>query len=193
MAVRTSATRLAVISQVGMYGLLFLCLVLKPHFLFERDEGGVSNFGLYKLTIVPYSLAFLIGGASLFLAARRLPSAIPMRVLLSRTLTLISVLLLCVLVSTYTYKVSAPFDEFHIAASVTLFLVEMASGIWFGVRYGRTTASLVILGVQCIGFVLSALTCFGVIDVLFVAQMITGIGFGWLLIKTVSTSIDQAS
>ena len=62
-----------VLSQLSFFGLLAICVAIEPHFVVERDEGGVSNFGVAAGTRVPYSLAFLLCAVFLVRAAQDLP------------------------------------------------------------------------------------------------------------------------
>lgn len=180
------ATRYVLISQGSLYGFLIISIVLMPNFLLQNNEGGLSNYGVYELTIIPYSLAFLLGGVFLYLAGKELPVYIPHRKLLSSMLTCICFLLLLVLLTTYPYQINAEFDELHIATAVALSLVELAASVWLSLSLARSRVSIVLLGVGVIGFTLLALTFAGVLHVLSLAQIILGIAFGLLLTRTVS-------
>lgn len=180
------AARYTLISQVGLYGFLLLCLVLMPHFLFEKNEGGFSNYGVYMRTILPFSLAFLIGGLYLHFAARALPSSTSRRAMLAGILDTTCLLLLLVLLTTYPYQINAAFDDLHNAAAVLLFVTELIAGTWLSLQLVRDRVNFALLGVEAAGFTLSALTFGGLLHILFLAQIITGIGYGLVLVRSVS-------
>jgi uncharacterized membrane protein len=185
------ATRLVLLSQLCLNGFLLVCTLLMPQFLFERDEGGVSNFGVHALTVVPFSLAFGLGGALLLLAVRGIPRRSKTRQReLQSVLSLLGALLFLVLVTTYPYKVNRFFDNLHIAAAILLFVAELAAGAWFAVSR-NDTLNLTLFAVQIVGSLAALLTLAGVLHVLFVAQLLAGLSFGALLVRTVSQMLAE--
>jgi hypothetical protein len=46
-----------------------VCVAILPHFLFERNEGGISNYGIHASTAVFYTLAFSLSAGLLLRAA----------------------------------------------------------------------------------------------------------------------------
>jgi len=140
-----------------------LCTLLQPQFLFEHNEGGVSNFGIHALTVVPYSLAFGLSSLFLALAARALPSKT-----VRRLLYILGTLQIFVLASTYPYKLNRSLDNLHILAAIALFVAELAVGVWFAFFLRKNTANLALLGLQTLGFLLALLTLVGWLHVLMV-------------------------
>lgn len=192
MATHNRVVRLTLISQICLYGLFLLCVCLMPHFLFEKDEGGASNFGLYARTIIPYSLAFLLSAGFLFSAAQALPKHVPQQQALTRTMRCIAALLICVLLSTYPYKVNNLLDGIHVVAALALILSEFIAGIWF-VQLTKDAASLVLFSLQVLGILLSLLTTLGVLHILFLSQIVSGVAFGWLFVRTVSSVMKKSN
>jgi len=43
------------VSQCTFFAFLALCIVLMPGILFRRNEGGMSNYGIHTVTVIPYS------------------------------------------------------------------------------------------------------------------------------------------
>jgi hypothetical protein len=149
--------------------------------LFEANEGGVSNYGLYAKTFVPYTLGFCLSGALTLLASRFITYK-PLKL----SLILIGVLLLVVLCSTYPYKVSQTLDDVHQTLGTILVVVELVMATWFSFFLARNRINIIILTIQSIGFILALLTHFSLIHVLFVAELLTTLSFGLLLIRTVA-------
>ena len=172
-------------SQIALFSFLAVCIVIEPAYLFSRDEGGLSNFGVHGATVVPYTLAFLL--SAMFVAR-----AASLVIVVDRTtrsfkamLVTLTFLLLLVLASTYAYKTSQLLHGVHIAVGVVMLCFESAASVWIVIHLAREPWSVIALGVQLLGFVLAALTFFGQLHVLFVAQLLTSLAFGALLIRGV--------
>jgi len=179
------ALHYAFLSQVGFYGFIAVCTILLPGFLFSRDEGGLSNFGVHALTIVPFTLAFLVGSICLWLTARLLPAKTLHRQQLKLILTILSGLTVAVLLSTYPYQLNLWLNSIHAAFAAGLLAAEVVAGIWFHNELLHDRLNTVLLYAELLGFVLAALTLAGVIDILFASQILTGGTFGWLMVRTI--------
>lgn len=191
MARRHTAVRYILLSQISMWAFLTLCTILMPHFLFERNEGGVSNYGVHALTIMPYSLAFGLGGLFMLAAAHSLspamkPSGREVRIVLS----MLGCLLLLVLLTTYPYKISRLYDNLHIFTSILLFVTELLIAAWLVARLLSDRVNVMLFGLQIFGSLLSLFTLLGLLHVLFVSQFIVGLSFGVLLVRTLAQTLD---
>jgi hypothetical protein len=180
------AVRYLVLGQSSLFGFLLVCLILIPHFLTERNEGGVSNYGLYAKTIVPYSLAFGLCGLFTLLSARVLPKEIASYAAVKRALVGLGILLIAVLISTYPYKVNNTLNEIHVYIGTALAFLEMGLAVWLALILARDTKNIVLLVVQLIGFIMGVLTHFGVVHILFITELLTSVAFGIILVRTVS-------
>jgi len=191
---RHAAVRYVWLSQLSLWACLTVCTILMPHFLFERNEGGVSNYGVHALTVVPYSLAFGLGGTFLLMAAYHLPTLreIP-RHRLQFVLAMLGCLLLLVLLTTYPYKVNKFYNQLHIYTSTALFVVELLTAIWMALRLAPDRIKLSLFTMQVFGSALSLLTLVGVLHVLFISQFIVGVSFGALLVRTMSQVMNGVS
>jgi len=183
MAMNRTA-RLIMLGQLSLFLCLSICFLLIPHFLFESDEGGVSNYGTYARTIVPYTLGFGVCGVLTIRAALSLPKGSSYRTL-RRALILLGALYLLELFSTYPYKVNDIFNNIHVFISAVSALYCMAIGIWFALSVARNPVNITLMLVQSLGFVVAALTYLSYLHVLFIAEMFTGAIFGVLLVHTV--------
>src|SRR5437762_574500 len=96
------ASKYLLASQISLYGFLTICTLLMPQFLFERDQGGISNFGIHSLTVVPYSLGFGLCAIFILLAANSLPISIKSYSAVKRALFAVAGLCVLAVFSTYT-------------------------------------------------------------------------------------------
>jgi hypothetical protein len=181
----SKAARYVLWGQISLFGWLLICFLLIPHFLLESNEGGVSNYGLYLKTVVPYTLAFGLGGGLTLRAACLLPTSASYRPL-RRTLIFLGVWLLVILLSTYPYKLNNTFNDLHLGAGILLFIAETLLAGWFALVLASDTANRLLWTAQLVGFSLAGLTFFGVLHVLFIAQMLNSAAFGALLVRTVT-------
>lgn len=172
-------TALVLRSQLVMFGTLVFCTALMPGFLFSRDMGGVSNYGVQPLTVVPYSLGTVAAVWLLWLAGTRALTLHPRRVgLLARAA---AICLAVNLATTYPYKSSPSWAMVHSWTAIGLALVEFLGGLALSsvaVRGGIRWVARVLL---VIGFSCLVLTYVGRLHVLFVAEVTTAAAFGLAL------------
>jgi hypothetical protein len=180
--VRSRIVGNVIASQCALFLGWGVCIVVVPHFLFERDEGGVSNFGLHADTVVPYSLAFLVCSAFLWRAAGGIDGVDADCRRFRVELQVLASLLLLVLVTTYAYKANSFLHGVHVVAGVAITCFESFAACWMVAAFVRTPVVLVLLGVELLGFVVAALTLLGRVHLLFVSQLLTSVAFGLLLI-----------
>jgi hypothetical protein len=180
----TKVSRYLLYSQLSLYMGLLVCLVLLPKYLLEHDEGGISNYGVHALTVVPYTLAFGLCGLFILKAAASMQPGARSSATLKRALYLLGTLFLFALVTTYFYKLNHIFDDLHILSGILLFVTEMTLGVWFALAISRNTGNSLLLAAQIIGFLLSFLTFIGALHILFIAQLLTSISFSSLLVRT---------
>ncbi|HUB93136.1 MAG TPA: hypothetical protein VMB52_01390 [Verrucomicrobiae bacterium] len=157
-----------------------------PRFLFTSNEGGVSNYGVYTLTIAPYTLAFGLCGICMIQTAQILPTTMRHRRTLQWLIAGIGWLYLLALESTYPYQVNGIFDALHVGIGVALFLAQSMGAVWIMRAYKGNGLRDILFGMQMLGLCLLILTFFGFLHVLLVAEVLTGASFGALLIQTLS-------
>ena len=183
---RSATVRLLLLAQLSLFIFLAICFVLIPHFLLEPNEGGVSNYGTYAKTVVPYTLGFGLCGVLTILASRSLPRMIARRRTLRWVFLVLGVLYLVVLLSTYPYRLNHMFDVIHIYLGTALVLYSTALSIWLTFALLRSRVTFVLLACELVGFILSVLTFLGHLHVLFVAEILTSAAFGTLLVRSTS-------
>jgi hypothetical protein len=182
----SKSVRYAFWSQLSLYGFLAVCTALMPQFLFSRNEGGVSNYGIYARTIIPYSLAFGLCGIFLLSAARNLPRKTKLYRSVRNILWLVAGLSFFAVLTTYTYKLTPFLKHIHEVSAISLFFAEFFIGLWFALKLYRDRLNLLLLALEAVFIALGALTFFGFLHVLFIAEVGTGIAFGALMVRTIS-------
>ena len=176
-------TKLVVLSQLSFLILMAICVAILPHFLFTHNEGGMSNYGVHDKTVVFYTLALVSSASFLLLAVRELPKRSDYtRLRMIFRLTACSLML--VLLTTYPYKHSDFFDNLHTAANIVAFLFQVIAGGWIALGFQRTRTNILLFCFQLVTFALTLLTFFGALHILFIAQILTVLSFGLLLVSS---------
>lgn len=160
------------------------CTALIPHFLFSKDEGGTSNYGTYLRTVVSFSISFIGVGTSLIMAGLVLPKDTISRSSLQYLLYIVGTLTLVTTITTYTYRLSPALHSLHITASQILFYVEVPAAIWLWFSPKRTILNHMMFTVYALGLILAVLTLFGLLHVLFIAEVLSTLGLGFLFFHT---------
>src|ERR1017187_5001882 len=107
--------------QVSLIGGLAVCFALVPSYL--RSEGGISNYGTLRKTVVFYTLAFGLAAFFTGLAAYRLRRQHRRyQKALTYNLYILTALLVFVLLSTYPYKLNNALGYVHELADIALFV-----------------------------------------------------------------------
>lgn len=181
------------IAQLALLIGLVVCLVLLPRFLFETNEGGISNYGTYARTVVPFTLGFGLCGVFTIMAAWSLPRQTLKYRWLKGALLVSGLLYFLVMVSTYPYKLGHGFDALHVYAGVALVLWDMAFGSWLALILEHNWVNVALLVVQYIGFTLALLTYLGPLHTLFIAECLTSAAFGTLLVRSVRQHLADKS
>ena len=141
------------LSQLSLLSFLTLCIVLLPGFLFSRNEGGVSNYGIHEPTVVPYTLGSSLCAIFIAQAAHYIAHGTKAHGSFRYSLYILAGLLLFSLVSTYRYKVNSTYKNIHIIAGILLFCFEMAMATWMALIIARDRTSIMLLAVQAGGFI----------------------------------------
>ena len=180
----TKVTRYVLLGQVCLIGGLAVCYLLRPELL--RSAGGLSNYGVYRQTVIPYTLAFGLGGLFTWLAAFQARRARPAPARLPAILIILAALFLIVLLSTYAYKHGYVLNTFHRGCAIGLFVYEIATSIWLTASGRRNWSAWLLLTVFLGGCLVSLLSLLNVIHVLFIGQSLAGVAFAFLLVKAVN-------
>lgn len=157
---------------------------LHPGLVLKEDEGGLSNYGIHIRTAIPYSLALLAAGLScLYVAASDIR--------LSRCARLIlwgyGLSMVAVLCSTYPYTLGPVWHALHEGCDGVLITWEFFTAWWLTLRSNFAQRWLWQLG-QSAGSLLVLMTVEGQLHILFVAQVMTGVCWGVVMLGYVTTN-----
>jgi|SRR5271165_1310337 len=183
-------SRCLLLSQFSLFLFLGICITVIPQFLLERNEGGVSNYGVHGKTVVPFTFAFLLCGVFILIAAHFTPVTPKVLNCFRSALFTLGFLFLFLLATTYPYKANTALKEIHIGAGIVLFLFEMAMAVWLALLLVRDRINVSLLTLQSCGFLLACLTLIGMLHVLFVSQLVGGLAFGALLVRSGSQLVE---
>lgn len=163
---------------------LAACVALHPGLVLKEDESGLSNYGTHLRTVIPYSIALLAAGVScLYVAASDIRfSRVERLILLVYGLSMVAVL--C---STYPYLTNHVWHTLHEGCGAVLITWEFFTAWWLTLRSNFSQRWIWQLG-QSAGSVLVLLTVGGQLHTLFVAQVMTGICWGVVMVGYVTTN-----
>jgi ABC-type uncharacterized transport system permease subunit len=82
----------------------------------------------------------------------------------------------------------------HIVSGIAIILFGTGASLWMFARLRSSRSDSVWLAIQVAGFALALIDFFNLLHVLFLAQWLTGVGFGFLVVHAVRRSggYDQA-
>jgi len=186
--VRTRAGAYIAFSQLSLLSFVALCTALHPGFVLKWDEGGLSNYGIHVKTAVPYTLGFALCSFFSFAAARTLPARSYLAKQMRLLLNVYGALVLFSMLSTYGYTLNTPLKLLHVVSGIAIILFGTGASLWMFVRLRSSRSDSVWLAVQVAGFLLALIDFFNVLHVLFLAQLLTGVGFGFLVVHAVRRS-----
>jgi hypothetical protein len=178
------ATRYVKYGQLSLAFFSLVCLALHPGFVLKWDEGGFSNYGIHIKTVIPYTLGFGLASYLSLLGAHGLRRAGWRRGIFAWLLRCYGLLMLLTLVSTYVYTRSVPLKDFHTVVGIATMLFEPVASLWMYFQLTGTSWSRGLLGIELLGFALGAIDYFDVLHVLFLAQLIIAVPFGFMLVRT---------
>ncbi len=172
----------ALYSQVTMLAFIGVCLALHPGVVLRWNEAGLSNYGVHIRTVVPYSLAFAGSAVFAVMAARATPTDTRARIVLRAILRAYALLSVFALLSTYGYTVNATLKHIHMAAGITVMAFEPLASVWLFRQVRGFRRDGVWLTLELAGLLLATIDLFALLHVLFLAQALTGVSFGVLLV-----------
>jgi len=186
--VKTRAGTYIVYSQLSLLFFMSVCIALHPGLVLKWNEAGLSNYGIHIKTAVPYTLALGLCSFFAIMAARSLGAADRLVKEVRILLSVYGGLVLLSMLSTYVYTLSTPLKNFHIVSNIATVLFGSGASLWMYAKLRASRVDAVWLGIQIAGFILGLIDFFKVLHVLFLAQVFTGVGFGFLVVHAVRES-----
>lgn len=182
MSTMHRAVRTLIVGQMIMFGALLACTIIDPHYLLSDDQGGVSNFGTQLSTVIPYSVGLFASSVTMLYAAGTLRHhRTPHTTALAWLLRVVAIIQLLVLASTFAYKLSTHLHGVHVGATQLFFVAQIIGASWVAIKF-KTPVVLLLYGMFLTGFLLALLTLFGMLHVLFIAEIVATFSFGALLV-----------
>ncbi len=173
---KPAAARYAVYAQACLYIGLIFCIVIRPKGL--TINGGISYYGIYLETIIPYVFALL--GASFFCikaAGQCVESDLkPMKY----SLTIVGILVIGVMVT--PDSISVFMDDAHQAFGIALFVLQLLLSSWLIMQLRRAALTVVFTTVELAGGIASFIWLYPSHGYLLESQVVFQAGFGALLI-----------
>lgn len=111
-------------ATIGAIFLLIIDVVIKPGGLSANN--GISYYGIYLSTIIPYSIAFLTLSAGYWLTSEYLGDSYNYLRLIKVFLKIMAILFIGILVTPYTYL-----SFLHEFIGTILFVLQLLLSIWF--------------------------------------------------------------
>jgi hypothetical protein len=180
--------RLLIFSQVSLFGLLIFCSLLKPQVV--KGNGGVSNFGKYRLTVIFYILSFLLEMIFIWLAAYRIAILGAKYRYFSWLLKFLASLVLLVLISTFPRYISNIYSIVHDDLGIALYGFEFIASIWFVIKT-KLHSAVYLLIIESAGSMIGLLSILKITHLLYIGQFIGALGFGLLLILAYPLILDR--
>lgn len=185
---RTRAGAYIVYSQLSLLCFMAVCLALHPSLVLKWNEAGLSNYGIHIKTAVAYTLGLALCSFFAFAAARALGTQSRLAMHVRLLLNVYGGLVLFSMLSTYGYTLNTPLKLLHIVSDIGTILFGTGASLWMFARLRATRSDTVWLAIQIAGFVLALVDFFKVLHVLFLAQALAGLGFGFLIVHAVRRS-----
>jgi hypothetical protein len=178
-----------ILGQGLLYVGLLMCVALKPDGLGAND--GISYYGIFRQTVVPYAITLLGPGYFTWTALRAAAPFAPAPVYLRRMTSCLAALSVCVVLT--PYSANLVFDWVHTLSGSALFVLQLVLGLrllgWSG--GDAWTAGLLVAqfacGVFCAIFVLPKH------GFLLQGQVAFQLAFGALLVRTMRLLVPQAA
>ena len=167
------------LAQIGFFGFLIVCIYKEPSVLINNI--GISNFGKFSASLLPYSLMFLIYGLFLALAARIIRIYYPLRRYLYWNLLLLAVMQFFIWVTTFhSYDPQLPLGDLHNYFGEVAFGIAFQLSVYLVIK-NRHFWPIFLLLLQTGCLIIAVLSTFRVIHLLFFAQFFTALASGLLL------------
>jgi hypothetical protein len=178
--------RYLLLSQLSLLSLLLVCCLLLPSVV--AHNGGVSNFGNHRRTVIPYTLSFASSIAVLGLAALRLLDLARGLWRQAGLLLVLGLLESAVLLSTFPRHIAWTYSVIHDDLGIALFAYEFCWAVWLVTRRSSQLAVLLVL-LQSLGSLAALLSILKIVHLLFVGQLVATVGFSFLLVGTFPATI----
>lgn len=176
----TDASRKVSYGLAAAFALLAVCVLIRPAGLAAND--GLSYFGGFATTIIPYSLAFFLNAFFYWEAARGLDNGHFPYKYAATSLRVMAVLLIGLVVTPHQLV-----DPIHTKIGAALFSFQLLLSIWLLIKLAPSWQNITLVLAE----VLSGLGALYYLPkahgLLLQFQVIFQLAFGWLLIRALNS------
>jgi hypothetical protein len=173
---RSSAVRYIIYGQVCFYTGMLACIVLRPRGLAANN--GISYYGVYRETILPYIFALL--GCAYFCIKAAEQFTEPVFKLLKYAFSVIGLLVIGILVT--PDSLSQFMDGLHRACGSSLFVLQLLLSGWFVTRLRYDLWAAGLTAIELAGGIASFIYLSPTQGLLLQAQVVFQLSFGALTI-----------
>ncbi|MBC7708123.1 hypothetical protein H7Y63_02790 [Polaromonas sp.] len=167
------------VSQL-IFGLCLLgCFILIPHYFLDSNQGGISNYGTEAQTSALFILGFGSAALGSLVAAIKLGRSVGF----SSSLYWLALSYLFVLVSTFTYKQNTSQRALHELSAVVLLFAMLLVVFKLRKITRHDVRAKIALIIFMVGFLLGCITSTDIIHMLFTAEVLCALSFGYLLTR----------
>ena len=155
---------------------------MEPKYFLSFDQGGVSNYGTLSETQVFFTIGFALASLGAVLASKFMGQGYKSAGVFRILLVIHGLRYISVLVTTYPYKVNEFYRSLHEWSAIGLFVYMSVLAIWL--RFWQAREQTLVcrwFWLFVIGLLTAILTFFGVIHLLFTAQIISGLAFAMVV------------
>jgi len=170
------AVKLTVLGQICLYTGVLLSILLKPSGLSSND--GLSYFGIFARTVIPYSLGLLSSAYLSWLASKHVstPELKPLHD------GYITIAILTVAIVITPYSVGPLLGWAHTAAGTALFSLQLLLSAWLTYQLHYHLLAVILTAIEFIAGVACAVYLLPEHGLLMQCQVLFQLAFGMLLI-----------
>jgi len=168
-----STSRIVIISQLCLFGGLLLCIIIRPAGLLANN--GISYYGIFKDTILPYVITLLGPAIACFLLAEHFGH----NQLLKYGLIISGIAAIGLMLTPYSF--SHLFGDLHDSFGSTLFVTQLIIGGWLVHRWHFAYWTLLLLLIQLLAGVAAFIFLAPKHGYMIEAQIVFQLAFGQLL------------
>jgi hypothetical protein len=173
---------LVLAGQIVFAAGLATSVAIVPSYVLGAAEGGVSNYGSDRRTVVPFTVSFGGYGTLVAVAAGSVRATMALATWMTAFLTLLALLLYAVLVTAWIYKRSETLRTFHFASGIALLTYESFLGLWLAVYVDTTWIIWLLWAVMLVADAVCILALKRIFEKLFAGQVTACIAFGAILL-----------
>jgi hypothetical protein len=178
---RKGILRALVLSQLGLFGFVFVSVLLQPDALTANE--GISYLGVQARTLVFFTLALCTSGGSLFWASMRLPKADPSLKTISILLRVAVFLIIGVLIT--PYNASPAMGLVHKVFGSLLFITQLVVAAMLCVRDKRDWVVWILFGLQILAGLIAFISLQDKLYWEIQSQLLFQAAFGIILIRSI--------